>query len=176
MLERRTAQILQYNFIQRIPLWFSPNTAASVLPFFFWKVLTCSQTFSTCGIQGWESRLDLCQISLSVFTVSPKIADLANPEHCEKREEFVYFNLNISVGIFSYCKYSVFASSISECDCQPVENPLLHVQLVLVFLLISPSGAADSDGSHTSGGSELWSGRVIPSGSLASALQFVWNK
>lgn len=36
-----------------------------------------------------------------------------------------------------------------------MENPLLHVQLVLVFLLISHYGAGGSDGSHASGGSEV---------------------
>lgn len=131
-------------------------------------------------MQGWESRLDLCLISLSIFTGSSKNADLANPEHWEKiwgewggrgcLSGSEYFSWDILI-LFVFCIWHLS----SECDCQSccrqaawqhnganqhVETPLLHVQLVLLFLFISHYGAAGSDGSHTSGGSEVWSGRV----------------
>lgn len=82
-----------------------------------------------------------------------------------------YFSWDIFDIPLAFCIYHLS----SECDCQSccrqaawqhnraiqhVENPSLHVQLVLVFLFLSHCGATTSSGSHTTGGSEVWSGRV----------------
>lgn len=136
---------------------------------------SCSQTFYTRRMQGWESRLELC---LSIFTGWSKNADLADRtlggRGCVCLCVCLFAAEYFSWDIFEPLAFCIYHLS-SECDCQSwcrqaawqhnrdiqhVENPLLHVQLVLVFLFLSHCGAADSGGSHTSGGSEVWSGRV----------------
>lgn len=130
-------------------------------------------------MQSWESRLDLCLNSPSIFSGSSKNTDLADRTLGERvcvclcvcLSAAEYFSWDIFDIPLAFCIYHLS----SECDCQSccrqaawqhnraiqhVENPSLHVQLVLVFLFLSHCGATASGGSHTSGGSEVWSGRV----------------